>query len=94
VQEAPVVPIIDGKSKAQPIYVENTIDCVIKSLIEPRIKNRIFEIAGPYQITYRKLFLTLMDVLTIKKPALEIPIWLMWPAAYIAPRYLPYTEQQ
>lgn len=97
VQEAPVVPIIDGKSKVQPIYVENTIDCVIKSLIEPRIKNRIFEIAGPYQITYRELFLTLMDVLTIKKPALEIPIWLMWPAAYILERLIekpPITTQQ
>jgi len=97
VQEAPVVPIIDGKSKVQPIYVENTIDCVIKSLMEPRIKNRIFEIAGPYQITYRELFLTLMDVLTIKKPALEIPIWLMWPAAYILERLIekpPITTQQ
>lgn len=97
VQKAPVVPIIDGKSKVQPIYVENTIDCVIKSLMEPRIKNRIFEIAGPYQITYRELFLTLMDVLTIKKPALEIPIWLMWPAAYILERLIekpPITTQQ
>ena len=97
VQEAPVVPIIDGKSKVQPIYVENTIECVIKSLIEPKIKNRIFEIAGPYQITYRKLFLTLMDVLRIKKLSIQIPIWLMWPAAYILERLIekpPITTQQ
>jgi len=97
VHEAPVVPIIDGKSKVQPIYVENTIDCIIKSLIEPEITNRIFEIAGPDQITYRELFLTLMDVLTIKKPSFEIPIWLMWPAAYILERLIekpPITTQQ
>lgn len=97
VQEAPVVPIIDGKSKVQPIYVENTIECVIKSLIEPKIKNRIFEIAGPYQITYRELFLTLMDVLRIKKLSIQIPIWLMWPAAYILERLIekpPITTQQ
>jgi len=97
VQEAPVVPIIDGKSKVQPIYVENTIECVIKSLIEPKIKNRIFEISGPYQITYRELFLTLMDVLRIKKLSIQIPIWLMWPAAYILERLIekpPITTQQ
>lgn len=97
VRQAPVVPIIDGKSRVQPIYVQNTIDCIIKSLIEPRIKNRIFEIAGPNQITYRELFITLMDVLTIKKPAFEIPIWVMWPAAYIFERLIekpPITIQQ
>lgn len=97
VQEAPVVPIIDGKSKVQPIYVENTIDCIIKSLKEPRIRNRIFEIAGPDQITYKELFLTLMDVLEIKKPTLEMPIWLMYPAAYIIERLIekpPITIQQ
>ena len=97
VQEAPVVPIIDGKSKVQPIYVENTIDCIIKSLKEPRIRNRIFEIAGPDQITYKELFLTLMDVLEIKKPTLEMPIWLMYPAAYIIERLIekpPITTQQ
>jgi hypothetical protein len=66
-------------------------------LIEPKIKNRIFEIAGPYQITYRELFLTLMEVLKIKKPSIEIPIWLMWPAAYMLERLMekpPITTQQ
>lgn len=97
VREAPVVPIIDGKSKVQPIYVENTIDCIMKSLKEPGIRNQIFEIGGPDQITYKELFLTLMDVLTIKKPALEIPIWFMWPAAYVFERSMakpPITTQQ
>lgn len=97
VKEAPVVPVIDGKSKVQPIYVENTIDCIIKSVTEPGINNRIFEIGGPDQITYRELFLTLMDVLEIKKPVIEIPILLVWPAAYILEKLLekpPITIQQ
>lgn len=97
VKEAPVVPIIDKKNKVQPIYIENTIGCIIKSLTEPRIRNRIFEIAGPDQITYKELFLTLMDVLEIKKPTLEMPIWLMYPAAYIIGRLIekpPITTQQ
>jgi NADH dehydrogenase len=66
-------------------------------LKEPRIRNRIFEIAGPDQITYKELFLTLMDVLEIKKPTLEMPIWLMYPAAYIIERLIekpPITTQQ
>lgn len=97
IQQAPVIPVIGEKSKVQPIYVENTADCIIRSLCEPKIRNRIFEIAGPEQMTYRDFFLTLADVLKIKKPVVGIPIWLMWPAAYIFERVMekpPITTQQ
>lgn len=97
VRQAPVIPIIDGSSKVQPIYVGNTVDCMIKSLNEPRTTNRIFEIAGPEQITYNELFHILMEVLNIKKPAVEIPVWLMWPVAYVLERVMeepPITTQQ
>jgi uncharacterized protein YbjT (DUF2867 family) len=87
-QKAPVIPVIGGKSKLQPIYVENTADCVIRSLVEPKIINRIFKIGGPEQMTYRELYLILADVLKIKKPAVGIPIWLIWPAAYIFERLM------
>jgi len=97
VRQAPLIPIIDGESMVQPIYVENTVDCIIKSLSEPETTSRIFEIAGPRQITYRELFLTLMDVLSVKKPTIEIPIWLMVPVAYVLERVMdkpPITTQQ
>jgi len=97
VKQAPLIPIINGESRVQPIYVENTVDCIMQSLRDPRTTNRIFEIAGPQQITYRELFLTLMEVLEVKKPAIEIPIWLMYPAAYIFERTMdkpPITTQQ
>lgn len=96
-RQAPVIPVIDGESRVQPIYVENTVDCIIKSLSEPKTTSRIFEIAGPQQITYRELYLTLMDVLSVKKPTVGIPIWLMFPAAYILERVMdkpPITTQQ
>lgn len=83
IQKAPVIPVIGAKSKLQPIYVENTADCVLRSLAQPKIANRIFEIGGPEQMTYRELYITLAQVLNIKKPVVEIPVWLIWPAAYI-----------
>jgi uncharacterized protein YbjT (DUF2867 family) len=83
IQKAPVIPVIGAKSKLQPIYVENTADCVLRSLAQPKMANRIFEIGGPEQMTYRELYLSLADVLKIKKPVIEIPIWLIWPAVYI-----------
>src|SRR3972149_3884146 len=97
VRRAPVIPIIDGESKVQPIYVENTVDCIIKSLTDPKTTNRIFEIAGPDQITYKELFLTLMEVLEIDNPTFQIPTTFMWPAAYILKRVMekpPITTQQ
>ena len=97
VRWALVIPIIDGESKVQPIYVENTVDCIIKSLTDPRTTNRIFEIAGPEQITYKELFLTLMDVLNIDNPTFEIPITFMWPVACVLEKVMekpPITTQQ
>lgn len=97
VRKAPVVPIIDGKSRVQPIYVENTVDCIVQSLRDTRTADRTFEIAGPQQTTYTGLFHTLMEVLEVKKPAIEIPTWLMWLPAYIFERTMdkpPITTQQ
>jgi NADH dehydrogenase len=97
VQRAPIIPIIDGKSKVQPIYVENTVDCIIKSLTDPKTTNRIFEIAGPDQITYKELFLALMEILEIDNPTFQIPITFMWPAACILEGVMekpPITTQQ
>jgi len=97
VRWAPIIPIIDGESKVQPIYVENTVDCIIKSLIDTKTTNRIFEIAGPDQITYKELFLTLMEVLEIDNPTFQIPITFMWPAAFILEGVMekpPITTQQ
>ncbi|CAG1001769.1 MAG: complex I NDUFA9 subunit family protein [Candidatus Methanoperedens sp.] len=97
VRRAPIIPIIDGESKVAPIYVENTVDCIIKSLTDPKTTNRIFEIAGPDRITYKELFLILMEVLDVDKPTLQIPITFMWPAASILERVMekpPITTQQ
>lgn len=88
IKKAPVIPVIGAKSKLQPIYVENTADCILRALADPKIANRIFEIGGPEQITYRELYLTLADVLKIKKPVVEIPVWLVWPFAYILERLM------
>lgn len=97
VRQVPLIPVIDGKSRVQPIYVENTVDCIVQSLRDTRTTNRIFEIAGPEQITYTGLFHTLMEVLGVKKPAIEIPTWLMRLPAYIFERTMdkpPITTQQ
>jgi hypothetical protein len=37
------------------------VDCIIKSLTDPKTTNRIFKIAGPDRITYKELFLILME---------------------------------
>lgn len=97
VRKAPIVPIIDGDTKVQPIYVENTVDCLVRSISDPETTNRIFEIAGPEETTYRELFHTMIDVLESKKLTVEIPLWLMDPAAYILERIMdkpPITTQQ
>jgi len=97
VRWAPIIPIVDGESKVQPIYVENTVDCIIKSLTDPKTTNRIFEIAGPDQITYKELFLALMEILEIDNPTFQIPITFMWPLACILEGVMekpPITTQQ
>lgn len=95
---SPVLPVIGtGKSKIQPIYIDDVITCIIKIATNDAFLNEMYEIGGPEQLTYEVLTSAIAEALGIKRPMVHIPLFFMRPAARALETVLPnppVTTQQ
>ncbi|MCW8084485.1 complex I NDUFA9 subunit family protein [Sabulicella glaciei] len=51
----PVMPVIKGQTRFQPVHVGDVADAVLACLRDPATEGRIFEVAGPRVWTFREL---------------------------------------
>lgn len=88
---SPFIPIPgDGKSKFQPVYINDWIGCMLKVVASPESFKGIFEIGGPQHLTYNEIVITLADVIGTRKPIVHIPISLMRFGTSIAEKTIPF----
>jgi NADH dehydrogenase len=52
---SPFLPLIRGRTRFQPVYVEDVADAVTRCLAEPATKGRIFELGGPAVYSFKDL---------------------------------------
>lgn len=92
-----VIPVPgSGNNKFQPIYVNDLMTCVIKSLDSADTKNQIIEVGGAGAVTFNDLIESFMRHLGTKKPMLHMPIGLLSiiaPLMGIFPKP-PFTKDQ
>lgn len=83
---APIFPIIGtGRSRFQPIWVEDTARCVAKVLADPATIGQVLPIGGPDHLTYEQIVDIIMEALGMKKPKIHLPVGLLTPlAAFMA----------
>ena len=87
---APVIPVIGtGKSKVQPIYVDDVVKCIKKAVAGNAFVNEIYEIGGPDQLTYEEVTAAIAETMEIKRPKVHIPLLFMKPAAKVLEKVLP-----
>ena len=87
---SPVLPIIGpGKSKVQPIYIEDVTACILKAVTSDAFFNEIYEIGGPEQLTYEEVTRTIAEVMGISRPAVHIPLLLLKPMARLLENLVP-----
>jgi uncharacterized protein YbjT (DUF2867 family) len=78
-----VVPIAgDGKSKLQPIWVEDVASCVMKLVSGEKI-GRSIEIGGPQILTYEAMIDEILGALEEKRTKIHVPRWLMRPGVAV-----------
>ncbi len=83
---APFVPIIgSGKTRFQPIFVEDVAECLVRALGNPEMAGQLIEIGGPEQLSYEELVDMIMDTLGIHRPKIHVPVLLMRPAVALMP---------
>jgi NADH dehydrogenase len=90
IKTSPVIPIPgDGKSKFQPVYINDWVKCMIKTIASPESFRGIFEIGGPDHLTYNEIIGTLAEALKVKKPIIHMPMGLMKFSTLIAEKTIP-----
>ena len=85
VRWSPVTPVLgDGRSRIQPIWVDDVAAYFAKSVDLPAAANRTFELGGPDQVTWNELYERIAKVLGKRRVRLNVPISLVKPGAAMA----------
>jgi NADH dehydrogenase len=86
----PVVPVAgDGKTKFQPLWVEDLVTCVVACLDEDAHAGQTLEVGGPEQLTYDEILDVVKDALGKSRVKAHVPLALMRPLAQVMEWVLP-----
>ncbi len=90
IKMSPVIPVPgDGKSKFQPVYINDWVKCMLKVIASPESFRGTFEIGGLQQLTYNEIVRTLADAMKVKKTIVHMPMGLMKFGALLAEKTIP-----
>lgn len=73
---APLPLIGGGKTKFQPVYVDDVADAVCAALIGPHAQGRIYELGGPRVYTFKELMALMLDETGRKRALMPVPFWI------------------
>jgi NADH dehydrogenase len=87
---SPVLPVIgSGKSKVQPVFINDVAACIRKAVTSDCHLNEIYELGGPEQLTYEEVTREIAQALGVKRPAVHVPLFVMQAAARTLGAVLP-----
>lgn len=74
----PFIPVIgDGKTRVQPVFVEDLAMAVAASVDLPAVANQTYEVGGPQTLTMDEIIRTMLDAMGKRKPLVHHPVWFM-----------------
>jgi uncharacterized protein YbjT (DUF2867 family) len=90
IRMSPVLPVIGtGKSRTQPISVDDVVACIRKIIISDSFLNEMYEVGGPEQLTYEEVTQTIADALGVRRPTVHMPLFFVRTAAHMLEALLP-----
>ncbi len=95
-QISPVMPVICGDTKMQPVYVGDVADAVMAGLVAEGTAGNTYELGGPRVWTFREILAWILQETRRKRIMLDIPIGLARFQAGIAEKLptKPFTRDQ
>ena len=73
-RSAPVMPVVEGETRFQPVHVVDVARAVVASLDTPaRYGGAAFELGGPTIYTMRQLLAWIMREIRVDKPMVDVP---------------------
>ncbi|MHB8844794.1 MAG: SDR family oxidoreductase [Nitrospirota bacterium] len=87
---SPVLPVVgSGRSKIQPIYIEDVVTCIIKIITNGKHLGKTYEIGGPEQLNYMEVTRAIAGALGVDRPMVHVPMFFVGPMAKLAETFLP-----
>jgi NADH dehydrogenase len=71
---APVMPVICGATRMQPVYVGDVADAAMAALARPDAAGRTYELGGPRVWTFREILAWILEQTGRRRPLLTIPM--------------------
>jgi uncharacterized protein YbjT (DUF2867 family) len=73
-QFLPVMPVISGRTRFQPVYVGDLADAVIAALTRPDAAGAVYELGGPHVLTMREVIAYVLKETHRRRLMLDIPM--------------------
>ncbi len=70
---APVMPVIAGESRFQPVYVGDVADAVVRALDRPDAAGVVFELGGPRIMSFREILGWILAQTGRARPLVNVP---------------------
>jgi NADH dehydrogenase len=70
---APVLPVVAGNSRFQPVYVLDVAAAIVAALGDPAAAGRTFELGGPDVMTFRAILKMINTETRQDRPLIEVP---------------------
>ncbi len=94
----PVVPVAgDGKTRFQPIWVEDLVTCIVACLDEDAHNREVLEVGGPEHLSYDQMLYIVKEALGKSRVKLHVPLAVMRLVAQVMEWVLakpPVTREQ
>jgi NADH dehydrogenase len=71
---SPIMPVIAGETKMQPVYVGDVADAVIAGLTDTATIGKLYELGGPEVWTFREILTLILKMTNRRRPLVEIPM--------------------
>jgi uncharacterized protein YbjT (DUF2867 family) len=69
----PVMPVISGKTRMQPVYVCDVADAVMAALAGSTAAGKIYELGGPRIWTFREILAFILKTTRRNRPLIDVP---------------------
>ena len=69
----PVVPLIGGDTRLQPVFVEDVAEAIVSILTNPGTVGQTYELAGPRVYTLRELVSMTLHLIGKQRPLIPVP---------------------
>lgn len=85
IKQFPIIPVVgSGKSKFQPVAVEQVAAAFVRAVEDPTTAQQIFELGGAKTYTYEEMLDIIARQLGKQKPKVHVPVGLMKPVVRLS----------